>query len=270
MYFARPVSFSGPSLRRELVPTLDIPTILTNERGGNRQAGRDAVGFVSTDMFRILPRATLCLLLALVSSSCSHDSQDTTPVVAKPEGSSSPVNSYPATVMVTGTAPKPTGGFGSIVVLRPETPVDLPPPPTEAALMDQSGSAFHPKILLVRLGQPVEFRNSEDVLHNVHVIDAETRKTVFNVGTPVVGAYRHTFASEGAYDVSCEIHPSMAAFIFVSSSPYVAVGDGEGRFEISRVPKGRYLATVWNLDSKLRSERSVEIVESATHLTLGP
>jgi plastocyanin len=220
-------------------------------------------------MLRTLARATLFLLPALLASSCSHDPVENAPETASPNVSS-PSDSGSSTVTVTGTAPKPTGGFGSIVVLKPETPVELPAPPTEAALMDQSGNAFHPKILLVRLGQPVEFRNSEDVLHNVHVMDAETRKTVFNVGTPVVGAYRHTFASEGAYDVSCEIHPSMAAFVFVSSSPYVAVADGEGRFEIPGVPKGRYRATVWNLDPKRRSERSVEIAESATHLTLDP
>ncbi len=220
-------------------------------------------------MLRTLARATLFLLTALPVPSCSNDSVETAPVVARPEESSSP-DSGSSTGTVTGTAPKPTGGFGSIVVLEPETPVEWPPPPTEAALMDQSGNAFHPKILLVRLGQPVEFRNSEDVLHNVHVMDAETRKTVFNVGTPVVGAYRHTFASEGAYDVSCEIHPSMAAFVFVSSSPYVAVADGAGRFEIPGVPKGRYRATVWNLDPKRRSERSVEIADRATHLTLDP
>jgi plastocyanin len=168
---------------------------------------------------------------------------------------------------VMGTAPKPTGGFGSIVVLRPETAVDTTLP-AEDAVMDQSGSAFHPKILLVRLGQTVAFRNSEDVLHNVHVVDTATRKTVFNVGTPVVGSYRHTFDAEGAYDVSCEIHPSMAAFVFVTGSPYAAVADSEGRFEISGVPSGHYLASVWNLDPKRRVIRPIEIVAGALDLDL--
>lgn len=182
---------------------------------------------------------------------------------------SSPVTSPESTSSrVTGTAPRPTGGFGSIVVLQPDAPVEMASVPAEAAVMDQSGNDFHPKILLVRLGQPVDFRNSEDVLHNVHVVDAETRKTIFNVGTPVVGSYRYTFKSEGAYDVSCEIHPSMAAFVFVTSSPYAAVADEEGRFEIPRVPKGRYLAKVWNLDPKRRSARSVEVAEDPQELKL--
>jgi plastocyanin len=218
-------------------------------------------------MPRILLGTGLSLLLALLPSGCSRDP------VEKETVERAPSDPVPAPSRVTGTSPKPTGGFGSIVVLERETPVETPaaaapPPPAEAAVMDQAGNAFHPKVLLVRLGQPVEFRNSEDVLHNVHVVDAETRRTVFNVATPVVGSYRHTFESEGAYDVSCEIHPSMAAFVFVTSSPYAAVADGEGRFEIPRVPIGRYLARVWNLDPKRRGTRPVEVGEGVTELTL--
>jgi plastocyanin len=133
------------------------------------------------------------------------------------------------------------------------------PTPEEPALMDQYGTAFWPKLLVVRPGQPVDFKNSEDVLHNVHVIDAETRKTEFNVGTPVVGAYRHVFEREGAYDVSCNIHPSMAAFLIVTAAPFVAVADSQGNFGLDAIPEGSYQARVWNLDPKRRSERTIEI-----------
>jgi plastocyanin len=203
-------------------------------------------------MSRFPTPCTMLLVLPLLLSSCTRDTPE--PAASEPRAERDE-----GLVEVKGSAPGPTGGFGSIVVLEPAAGVEIPPP-SEAAMMDQAGSAFHPKILLVRLGQPVAFRNSEDVLHNVHVVDAETRKTIFNVGTPVVGSYRHVFESEGAYDVSCEIHPSMAAFVFVTASPYAAVADGEGRFEISRVPRGRYRATVWNLDPTRRTEREVEIL----------
>jgi plastocyanin len=152
-------------------------------------------------------------------------------------------------------------------MLAPEVPIETPIP-AEPALMDQYGTAFRPKLLVVRPGQPVDFKNSEDVLHNVHVIDAETRETEFNVGTPVVGAYRHVFEREGAYDVSCNIHPSMAAFVIVTAAPFVAVADSQGNFDLEAIPEGTYDVRVWNLDFERRSERTVTINAVTKSLTL--
>jgi plastocyanin len=131
--------------------------------------------------------------------------------------------------------------------------------PEEPALMDQYGTAFWPRLLVVRPGQPVDFKNSEDTLHNVHVIDSETRETEFNVGTPMVGAYRHVFEREGAYDVSCNIHPSMAAFLIVTAAPFYAVADSQGNFELDEIPEGSYVARVWNMDPRRRRERTIRI-----------
>ncbi len=157
-----------------------------------------------------------------------------------------------------GKAPPATGGYPSVIMLSPEVPVEAPAP-KEPALMDQYGTAFWPRLLVVRPGQPVDFKNSEDVLHNVHVIDAESRETEFNVGTPVIGAYRHVFQREGAFDVSCNIHPSMAAFVIVTAAPFFAVADKEGNFTLDAIPEGSYVARVWNLDPGRRSERTIAI-----------
>jgi plastocyanin len=168
---------------------------------------------------------------------------------------------------VHGKAPPATGLFPSIVLLEPGAPIETLVP-EEPAVMDQYGTAFHPKVLLVRPGQPVDFKNSEDVLHNVHVVHIESRETEFNVGTPVVGSYRHRFEREGAYDVSCEIHPSMAALLFVTSAPFATIADSQGNFEISSVPAGSYRLTVWNLDPNRRFEQTVEVGEGLTQLTI--
>lgn len=168
---------------------------------------------------------------------------------------------------IVGKAPPATGGYPSVIQLVPEVPVEIPIP-EEPALMDQYGTAFRPKLLVVRPGQPVDFKNSEDVLHNVHVIESETRETEFNVGTPVVGAYRHVFEREGAYDVSCAIHPSMAAFVIVTAAPYVAVADSQGNFTLETIPEGTYDVRVWNLDQKRRSARKVVIDRATKSLTL--
>jgi plastocyanin len=152
-------------------------------------------------------------------------------------------------------------------MLVPEAPTETPVP-AEPALMDQYGTAFWPKLLVVRPGQPVDFKNSEDVLHNVHVVNAQTRETEFNVATPVVGAYRHVFVREGAYDVACNIHPSMAAFVIVTSAPFLAVADRQGNFTLEALPEGDYDVRVWNLEPERQSERKVTIDAGTKSLRL--
>ncbi len=181
-----------------------------------------------------------------------------------PEEEKPPAEASPKLV---GKAPPATGGYPSVIMLVPAVPIETSIP-SEPALMDQYGTAFRPKLLIVRPGQPVDFKNSEDVLHNVHVTEADTRKTEFNVATPVVGAYRHVFEREGAYDVSCNIHPSMAAFVIVTAAPFVAVADSQGNFELEAIPEGDYDVRVWNLDPKRRSERKLTLDEATKSLTL--
>src|SRR6185436_20652358 len=69
---------------------------------------------------------------------------------------------------IVGHGPRPNPGAQIVVVLEPTTSRTFPPQ-TETPVMDQVGLTFGPPLLLVRTGQPVEFRNSDDTLHNVHV-----------------------------------------------------------------------------------------------------
>lgn len=158
--------------------------------------------------------------------------------------------------MVTGTAPPASDGLVSIVLLEPRPSRELPAP-ADPQVMDQFGQAFSPTLLLARQGQPVEFRNSEDTLHNVRVYHVESRDPAFNVSLAPFGKYVYTFEQPGFYAVSCDIHPSMAADILVTSTPYAVVADNNGRFSLPDVPAGSYTLVV--LHGGKRIERVVEI-----------
>lgn len=166
---------------------------------------------------------------------------------------------------VTGKAPAASGSYPSIVILEPvgggvQSPQDVPP------RMDQEQQTFIPSILLVRTGQPVDFLNHDDVLHNVRVKDEETKESAFNVAIPTGEKYTHTFLRDGFYDVGCDIHPGMSAQIVASASPYTVLADTSGAFSIANVPNGPYKATVYAGAQTI--EKDINIAAGASTIDL--
>lgn len=112
--------------------------------------------------------------------------------------------------------------------------------PEGPAVMDQYAKSFVPNVLYVRVGQPVEFRNSEDENHNVNVTRRGTGAAVFGVGTEPHQKYVHTFDRAGQFDVACDIHPGMQALVVAAASTLVTIADEQGTFSIPNVPAGSY------------------------------
>ena len=144
---------------------------------------------------------------------------------------------------VTGKLAPSVGPPSALIVLEPQGAAELPVK-AEPAIMDQAGYEFLPGFLLAQAGQLVQFRNSEDVLHNVRVTEISSQKPVFNVATVAFGKYEHKF-DPGYYNVTCDIHPTMRASILVTASPYTATTAADGSFTMSNVQPGRYNLTIY-------------------------
>jgi len=153
---------------------------------------------------------------------------------------------------------------GTFVWLEPTFEHEFPEA-EGAAYMDQQGQMFMPDTLLARTGQPVHFRSSEDVLHNVRVIRSD-QTPIFNVATPPFGAYTHTFDRPGLYDVSCDIHTAMRATIYISSTPYVATSDAHGRFTFENVVPGTY--RLFGFEEGRRVEKTVDVAGERVELQI--
>ena len=165
---------------------------------------------------------------------------------------------------VSGRVQQRRGGPTTVVTLHPREPLDVPLP-VEPAEMDQYGRAFVPRLVVVRAGQTVRFINSEDDLHNVHVVD-DAGETLFNVGMPLVGGtYEHVFERVGDYRVGCNLHQEMAATVRVTDSPFFAIADRDGHFALSGVPYGVYDAEV----RQGAERRSRPVTIDGPHVDLG-
>jgi plastocyanin len=140
----------------------------------------------------------------------------------------------------------PEGGGPALIALQPRSAHDTPPP-TNTKVIDQFGYMFEPPLSVVRQGQPIRFRNSEDVDHHVRVAHAETGAVVVNTNLLMDDSTEHSFVEPGPYTVRCDIHPAMMALVLVVSHPYAAVADADAEFRIEGIPPGLYDLTAWNI-----------------------
>jgi len=166
---------------------------------------------------------------------------------------------------VSGRTPPASNGFSAIVIFEPQ-PAGEMPAQTDVPFMDQVQQTFTPPVLLVRTGQPTEFRNNDDVLHNVRVREDETKLPAFNVAIPTGEKYVFSFPRDGFYDVGCDIHPGMFAQIVSTSSPYATIADVDGHFAIADVPAGAYKAVVYAGGRKI--EKDLELGAGPANIDL--
>lgn len=120
------------------------------------------------------------------------------------------------------------------------------PAPATPVVLDQSGCRYHPHVFGVRVGQPVEIRNSDPVLHNIKAVAKKNRP--FNVSQPTANmkTTRTFTAPEVMVNLECNVHGWMKAFVGVRPDPFFAVSGSDGSFTIKDLPPGTYTIEAWH------------------------
>lgn len=118
--------------------------------------------------------------------------------------------------------------------------------PTAPVVLDQKGCFYSPRVIGIRVGQPLEIVNSDPTMHNVHAMPVAN--TEFNRSQPVKGAKNtEVFTTpEVMVRFMCNVHNWMAAYVGVLPHPYFAVTDAAGNFEIRNLPPGTYTLEAWH------------------------
>jgi plastocyanin len=118
--------------------------------------------------------------------------------------------------------------------------------PTTPVVIDQRACVYVPRVIGARVGQVLQVKNSDELLHNVHSLSATNNS--FNVSTPKAGMVQQfTFKSEEVMlRIKCDVHSWMTTYVGVVTNPYFAVSNESGTFEIANIPAGSYTIITWH------------------------
>lgn len=194
---------------------------------------------------------------------------DTTAQGAAPAAAAAGGGSVNGVIAFTGTAPaNPTIDMSEEVACKgkhPTTPVDpvvmvtggklanvivyvksgLPagqsfPVPSAPVVIDQQGCLYHPRALAVMVGQKIQIKNSDPVLHNIKAVPTKNRG--FNISQPRAGmtTERSFTTEEITVPLACNVHGWMHANVAVLSHPFFATTGPDGSFTITGLPAGTY------------------------------
>ena len=142
-------------------------------------------------------------------------------------------------------------------------------PPAQHVTIDQRKMTFSPRVTVVLQGTTVDFLNSDPVGHNVYWPSISgNKKLAHNLGTWPKGEKKaFQFNDAGVASLLCNVHPEMSGYIVIVATPYFAVTDKDGAFEIKDVPPSTYTLKTWSEDGKPTTQ-SITVAGASTSVDL--
>jgi len=109
-------------------------------------------------------------------------------------------------------------------------------------VIDQKGCEYAPYVAACQTGQKILVRNSDPILHNVHVTP-EVKGNPEENQAQLAHAPDLTFEfkqPEGFIRFKCDVHPWMFAYVSAFDNPWFDVSKEDGTYRIHNVPTGEY------------------------------
>lgn len=112
--------------------------------------------------------------------------------------------------------------------------------PTTPVVLNQKGCMYEPRVLALRVGQPLEVHNEDPTVHNINVRARDNHswnRSEEPGEPPFTEMFDHP---ELDVPISCNVHPWMRAYLFIFDNPYYDVTPKTGEFELKGLPPGTY------------------------------
>jgi plastocyanin len=140
----------------------------------------------------------------------------------------------------------PAGELANVIVYVKNAPAGSYPTPGPTVL-DQKGCKYIPHVTAVQVGQPIQIKNSDATLHNVHAMPEVNSQ--FNEGQPVQGMVstkKFDKVEMTPFRIKCDVHGWMKSYMAVLPHPYHSVSKMDGTFTIANLPPGSYTLVAWH------------------------
>jgi hemoglobin len=132
-------------------------------------------------------------------------------------------------------------------------------------VVEQRNKRFSPRLLAIPPGSTVAFPNFDDFYHNVF---SSSPTQPFDIGMYKNGQSREMkFEKTGLVRLGCNVHASMASFIFVIDAPAYVPVDGSKEFNFRSLEPGKYKARVWSEKSAGPIEQEIKIKDGVNTIT---
>ena len=120
------------------------------------------------------------------------------------------------------------------------------PAPKTPVTLDQKGCVYVPHAMGIMVGQAYRILNSDGILHNIHTLPKINR--AFNRAMPATSKEATTTFDkpENVFQIKCDVHPWMSAYIGVFEHPFFSATAADGKFTIAGLDAGTYVITAWH------------------------
>jgi hypothetical protein len=150
----------------------------------------------------------------------------------------------------------PNGGIANTVVflrnISRGKAMDLP---AARRALNQKNCRYEPHILLVPAQATLTVKNSDPLLHTVHMSGSADYNLPFTSQGQEIS---RPMTREGAVSLRCNAgHVWMNGEMIVAKNPYYAVTDEDGNFELTQVPPGQYEIVAWHEGWRVVGESAV-------------
>ena len=140
----------------------------------------------------------------------------------------------------------PAGELANVIVYVKNPPAGNFPVPGPTVI-DQVGCKYVPHVKVAQVGQPIQIKNSDATLHNVHAMPEINDG--FNEGQPVQGMVstkKFNKAEVTPFRIKCDVHGWMKSWMAVLPHPFHGVSGMNGSFNIANLPPGTYTLVAWH------------------------